>query len=111
MTFVFQLMPSLSINNNYRIFVLHQLIVVPHTVVGTVIVVHYFLAGSAIPFLARSWSGLCQSNIILAESIKYYMTSDFQIIPSSSLNEDWIRRTGYFSPRSCSGFSQSKTII
>ena len=49
MTFVSQLIPSLSINDEYQTFGFRYSISVPRTAVGPAIDVHYFSARSTIP--------------------------------------------------------------
>ena len=86
MTIVTQSMPSFSLNDDYHTFVFHHSIIVQYPIVGSLIVEHYFSGRITINLSPRSWYGLSQSNIILEELVKYYMTTVCQLIPRLSLN-------------------------
>ena len=66
MSVVYQLMPSLSINDNNQTYVFHNSIIVPASDVEAV-VVHFFRQKVLYTPPPRNWCGFCQSrgNILL----------------------------------------------
>ena len=116
-TIVCQLMPSLSLVDDYQTFAFHNSIIVQPNIFGETKVVQYFSARFIIHFSRE-----------LEELIEYYTTTNCQLKPSLLLYEDYqsflfhnsiiVLRTivgtaiveHYFSARSISNFSQENLL-